>query len=62
MSMQYCDEEVVGTELYQLQSCGPKEKGESLLKKSGDWVCSHCSCNNFAAKEQCYKCKKKRQA
>ena len=58
--MQYCDEEVVGTELYQLRR--PKRKGESLLKKSGDWVCSHSSYNNFAAKEQCYRCKKKRQA
>ena len=61
MSMQYCDEEVVGTEMY--HNCGgPKEKGESLLKKSGDWVCSHCSCNNFAAKKQCYRCKKNSQA
>ena len=40
-----------------------ESNAEAYLKiKGGDWVCSHCSCNNFAAKEQCYRCKKKRQA
>ena len=57
-----------GTEMARLcilycTDCGlAKEKGLSLLKKKGDWLCTHCGCNNFANRVKCYnsKCKKKR--
>ena len=38
------------------------DKGESLLKKSGDWECRFCTCNNFRSRDDCYRCKMSKNA
>ena len=40
-------------------NCGaPKAKGKSLVKLHGDWICLHCSVNDFARRLICYGCRR----
>ena len=42
--------------------CGEsKEKGYSQDVLRGDWICKKCKINNFARRQDCYKCKAPRK-
>lgn len=52
-----CGETMQSFRIINYRSCGRnKESGKSTVVKTGDWICSNCSENNFARRIFCHFC------